>query len=117
MFAKVEAVDLLGEFLGREAMAMTPAIRDEISAPLQYGYTFPRAVLSRVPVVPLAGLAWQEHERLLERGTSQAILHGLWQSGTRSQSEIRALLERIKRADYLKVAPEVEREIFGEGAP
>ena len=40
MFAKVDAVDVFGELLGRERVAMTPAIRDEISVPLQYGYTF-----------------------------------------------------------------------------
>lgn len=64
MFAKADAVDLLGGFLGKGRVAMTPAIRHEISIPLQYGYIFPKAVLSQIPVVPLTGRAWQEPERL-----------------------------------------------------
>ncbi|MFO7917076.1 MAG: hypothetical protein R6V13_03225 [Anaerolineae bacterium] len=35
MFAKVDAVDMLESLLGSEQMVMTPAIRDEIAAPLQ----------------------------------------------------------------------------------
>jgi hypothetical protein len=38
VFAKVDAVDVLEKLLGRERVVMTPAIRDEIAAPLQYGY-------------------------------------------------------------------------------
>ena len=34
MFAKVDAVDMLEEFLGIGQIALTPAIRDEISIPL-----------------------------------------------------------------------------------
>lgn len=44
----------------------------------------------------------------------QAILRGLWLSGMQSKAEVRELLERIKKADYLEVPPEVELEIFGE---
>jgi len=44
----------------------------------------------------------------------QAILRGLWLSGTRSKGEVKELLERIKKADYLEVPPEVEMEIFSE---
>lgn len=79
MFAKVDAVDLLEKFLGRGRVAMTPAIRDEISSPLQFGYTFPNSVLSQIPVVPLSGRAWQEYERLwattssLGKGELEAI--------------------------------------------
>ncbi len=69
MFAKADAVELLGEFLGTEHVAMTPAISDEISVPLQYGYAFPRAVLSRIPVIPLTEEAWQERERLATIGS------------------------------------------------
>ena len=70
MFAKVGAVDVLGEFLGRERVAMTPAIRNEIAMPMQYGYTFPGEVLSRIPVVPLTEPVWQEYERLWAMGCS-----------------------------------------------
>jgi predicted nucleic acid-binding protein len=78
MFAKVDAVDVLEEFLGT-GVVMTPAIRDEISIPLQYGYTFPTSVLSRISVAPLRGRAWQEYERLrtivssLGKGELEAI--------------------------------------------
>jgi hypothetical protein len=40
MFAKAGAVDVLEGFLGKGRVAMTPAIRDEISTPMQYGYTW-----------------------------------------------------------------------------
>ena len=132
---------------------MTPAIHDEIAAPLQYGYTFPTQVLTQVPVVPLTTQVWQEYERLwtlrsslgkgeleaiafctvegalfvtndtvaqkFARGhgvqviTLQALLRGLWLSGTQSKTEVRTLLECIKEADALEVPPEVEAEIFG----
>ena len=53
MFAKVGAMHMLGAFLGQGRIAMTPAIHDEITTPLQYGYTYPSEVLTQVPVVPL----------------------------------------------------------------
>ena len=70
MFAKAGAVEVLEGFLGRGQVVMTPAIRDEIAIPLQYGYTFPQRVLSRIPVVRLTEQAWQEHERLWTIGLS-----------------------------------------------
>jgi predicted nucleic acid-binding protein len=154
MFAKAGAMPVLGAFLGQGRLVMTPAIYDEITAPLQYGYTYPMAVLAQVPVEPLTAQIWQEYERLWglrsalgkgelqaiafckvegtlfatndgvarrfarEQGvqvlTLQAILRGLWLSGSRSKDEVRVLLECIKEADALEVPPEVEREIFGE---
>jgi hypothetical protein len=45
--------------------------------------------------------------------TIQALLRGLWLSGTQSKTEVRTLLERIKETDALEVLPEVEVEIFG----
>ena len=44
MFAKAGAMEVLGAFLGRGRLVMTPAIHDEITAPLQYGYTYPTTV-------------------------------------------------------------------------
>ena len=153
MFAKVGAVDVLEGLLGKGRVAMTPAIRDEISIPMEYGYTFPGEVLSRIPVVPLTAQVLEEYERSwttmgysLGKGeleaiafcrvagalfatndsaarkfaqdqnvqvvSLQAILRGLWVSGMRSKAEVKELLEHIKKADYLKVPPEVEVEIF-----
>lgn len=70
MFAKVDAIDLLERFLGRGQVVMTPAIRDEISIPLQYGYSFPETVLAQIQVLPLTGDAWELHEQLRVFGTS-----------------------------------------------
>lgn len=157
MFAKVSDVDVLREFLGKGRVMMTPAIRDEISTPMQYGYMFPCEVLSQVPVVHLMEQDWREYERLWAMRSSlgkgeleaiafcrgkgsffatndsaarkfaqdqgvqvislQAILRGLWLSRVRSKAEVQALLERIKKADYLEVPREVELEIFGESEP
>lgn len=41
MFAKADALDVLMLLFGREQIGMTPAIADEITVPLQYGYDFP----------------------------------------------------------------------------
>lgn len=79
MFAKVGAVHMLGTFFGQGRLLMTPAIHDEITAPLQYGYTYPTEVLAQVPVAPLSEQIWREYERLwalrssLGKGELQAI--------------------------------------------
>ena len=48
MFAKVDAINLLKHLFG-EKILITPKIRDEISTPLEYGYTFPLKVISTIP--------------------------------------------------------------------
>ena len=53
MFAKVDEIGTLSRLFDEE-IAVTPKIRDEISAPLEYGYSFPLKVLSRVKTVPLS---------------------------------------------------------------
>lgn len=79
MFAKVGAMHILGTCLGQGRIVMTPAIHDEITAPLQYGYTYPTEVLAQVPVEPLTDQIWREYERLwalrssLGKGELQAI--------------------------------------------
>jgi len=157
MFAKVEALTVLGQLLGQERLATTPAIREEIAVPLQYGYDFPLQALAHTAIAPLTNQVWPEHERLRALGASlgrgeleaiafckiegalfatndliarrfaleqgvhvislQTILRGLWVTGVCSKSEVRELLERIKRADRLEVPSEVETEIFSEEAP
>ncbi|GAK53533.1 hypothetical protein U14_04798 [Candidatus Moduliflexus flocculans] len=42
----------------------------------------------------------------------QAMLRAFWESGFMPRSEVRTLLERIKRADALEVSEQVEQEIF-----
>src|SRR5262249_37575386 len=79
MFAKVRAIHILEVFLGQGCIVMTPAIHDEITTPLQYGYTYPTEVLTQVPVAPLTEQIWREYERLwtlrpsLGQGALQAI--------------------------------------------
>jgi hypothetical protein len=46
MFAKINEIDLL-MLLFNEKAVITPGIRDEIVAPLAYGYTFPLALLAQ----------------------------------------------------------------------
>ncbi|MCK4647903.1 hypothetical protein KAT51_00120 [bacterium] len=42
---------------------MTPKIRDEISVPIEYGYTFPLKAISTIKTVPLSNQALEEYER------------------------------------------------------
>ena len=70
MFAKVDAIAILGQLLGPDRVATTPAIRDEIAVPLQYGYEFPLQALAQTAVAPLTGQAWLEYERLRATGGS-----------------------------------------------
>jgi len=65
MFAKVDAIGLLKHLFG-EKMLITPKIRDEILAPLEYGYTFPLKVISTIRTIPLSNKALEEYERLQE---------------------------------------------------
>jgi predicted nucleic acid-binding protein len=79
MFAKVGAVHILRTFFGQGRIVMMPAIHDEITAPLQYGHTYPTEVLAQVPVEPLSEPIWHEYERVwavrpsLGKGELQAI--------------------------------------------
>jgi predicted nucleic acid-binding protein len=79
MFAKAGSMHILGTFLGQGRLVMTPAIHDEITAPLQYGYTYPTEALAQVPVAPLTEQIWREYERLgalrsaLGKGELQAV--------------------------------------------
>ena len=50
MFAKIDAIYLLKR-LFNEKIVITSKIRDEISAPLEYGYTFPLKVISTIRTV------------------------------------------------------------------
>lgn len=53
MFAKADALDILVMFFGKEQLGVTPAIADEITVPLQYGYDFPTQILASIPVVSI----------------------------------------------------------------
>jgi predicted nucleic acid-binding protein len=59
MFAKIDAIHLLKQLFGKKVV-MTPKVRDEISAPLEYGYTFPFKALSAIKTIPLTAEALSE---------------------------------------------------------
>ncbi len=59
MFAKIDAIDLLNLLFG-DGIVMTPRVRDEISAPLDYGYTFPLKVISTIRTVTLSNEVLEE---------------------------------------------------------
>lgn len=79
MFAKVGALDTLVALIGQEVVGITPAIADEIAIPLQYGYAFPREVLSKIPVIPMSSQVIERATQLrlknssLGRGEREAI--------------------------------------------
>ncbi|MCK4735650.1 MAG: hypothetical protein KAT65_24560 [Methanophagales archaeon] len=150
MFAKIDEVYLLKRLFG-DKVVITSKIRDEISAPLEYGYTFPLKVLSTIKTVPLSKEAIEEYARFqwslnlgkgeleaiayckMEKWTFatndgrarefakiegiqvfslQAILKALWKKKLKSKSEVKQILERIKKADNLAVSKEIEKGIF-----
>ena len=79
MFAKIGKIDLLRRLFS-DKVAITPRIRDEILAPLEYGYTFPLEVISVIRTVPLSNEALQEYESLitnlsLGKGELEAIAY------------------------------------------
>jgi len=79
MFAKIDAVDLLKDLFGEKAI-ITPKIKDEISVPLEYGYTFPLKVISTIESVPLSNDVLEEYGRLqkslsLGKGELEAIAY------------------------------------------
>lgn len=76
MFAKIDAIDMLTKLFENKAV-VTPKIRDELSVPLEYGYTFPTKVLPKIRTIPLSDKAIEEYEKLhdlnLGRGELEAI--------------------------------------------
>lgn len=79
MFAKIDAIYLLKR-LFNEKIVITSKIRDEISVPLEYGYTFPLKVISTIRTVPLTNHTLEEYARLQEnlslgKGELEAIAY------------------------------------------
>ena len=94
MFAKIDAVDLLKRLFGEKAV-MTPKIRDEISVPLEYGYTFPLKVISTIKTVPLSNVALEEYGRFREnlslgKGELEAIAYCKIERCTFATNDIKA---------------------------
>jgi predicted nucleic acid-binding protein len=77
MFDKIDSIDLLN-LIFKDKIVITPRIRDEILAPLTYGYTFPLTVVSTIKTVPLTHKALAEYVQFQEnvtlgRGEPEAI--------------------------------------------
>ncbi len=94
MFAKIDAIYLLKRLFGEKAV-VTSKIRDEISVPLEYGYTFPLKVFSSIRTVPLANQALEEYERLQEnlslgKGELEAIAYCKTEKCTFATNDIKA---------------------------
>lgn len=51
VFAKIERLDLLLEVFSKHPVVITPRIFEELSVPLDYGYTFPFDIFSRLDVI------------------------------------------------------------------
>lgn len=79
MFAKIDAIGLLNLLFG-DRIVMTPRVRDEISAPLDYGYTFPLKVISTIRTVTLSNEVLEKYVRFQEniclgKGELEAIAY------------------------------------------
>jgi len=78
-FAKIECLELLLNLLSRHPVFMTPRIFEELSVPLDYGYTFPLEIFSSLDVLyptEEENSAYQEMlvaNRSLGRGELEAI--------------------------------------------
>ena len=74
MFAKIDELQLLETFFGKSRLAVTPAIYQELMAPIGYGYRFPEKVF---PLVSLTLLTVAEKQSALDlQKRSQRLGHG-----------------------------------------
>jgi predicted nucleic acid-binding protein len=79
IFAKSGEIPLLRELLG-EDMGITPAIMQEIAAPIDYGYAFPHVVIDNIKLVQLNNEAISYHyilsqNKKLGKGECEAIAY------------------------------------------
>ncbi len=51
MFAKANALDILIKALSGFRICITPRVKEELSIPLQYGYSFPQIIFDRVELI------------------------------------------------------------------
>ena len=68
IFAKAEALPLLCRLLNCEKLPITPGVFDELLVPLEYGYDFPQAILSRAEVVAVTPEELESYETLRFQG-------------------------------------------------
>ncbi|OGW37568.1 MAG: hypothetical protein A2Y97_00615 [Nitrospirae bacterium RBG_13_39_12] len=79
MFAKAKALDVLFNLLKNFKLCITSRIKEELSAPLEYGYSFPQQIFDKFEVVVPTKEEHSEYENLevlypfLGKGELEAI--------------------------------------------
>lgn len=51
MFAKADALDVLQQILSGSRLCITPRIKEELTIPLQYGYSFPQVIFDHTELI------------------------------------------------------------------
>ncbi|MBE0426222.1 MAG: hypothetical protein IBX72_06210 [Nitrospirae bacterium] len=64
MFAKANSLDILFVLLSGSKLFITPKIKDELSIPLEYGYSFPEDIFKKFGVIIPDIDDYTEYERL-----------------------------------------------------
>lgn len=122
IFAKANGLSILCSLLECEKLPITPSVLDEILVPLEYGYDFPRDVLSKADIVAVTPEEIEDYESLKLQGklsTADAEMIAIckrrgWfyitmdkvalraeQAAGVDTADLRVLLEAIKRAELL----------------
>jgi len=122
IFAKANGLSILCRLLECEELPITPGVLDELLVPLEYGYDFPRDILSRARIVAVTPeeIGGYEHLKLQGRlSTTDAEIIAIckqrgWLYVTMDKvalraaeaagvdtADLRVLLEGIKRARLL----------------
>ncbi len=68
IFAKADGLSVLCRLLRCETLPITPRVLDELLVPLEYGFDFPHAILSRADVVPATLQEFEIYEELRLQG-------------------------------------------------
>lgn len=79
MFAKAKSLNILFDLLSESKLSITPKIKDELSIPLDYGYSFPEEIFQKFGLIVPDEDDYTEYERLkalhpyLGKGELEAI--------------------------------------------
>lgn len=122
IFAKADGLSILCRLLECEKLPITPSVLDELLVPLEYGYDFPRDILSKTDIVAVMPEEIEGYESLRLQGrlsTADAEMIAIckqrgWLYITMDKvalrtakaagvdtADLRVLLEAIKRAQLL----------------
>ncbi len=64
MFAKAKSLNILFDLLAESKLSITPKIKDELSIPLEYGYSYPEDIFKKFDLVVPDKDDFTEYERL-----------------------------------------------------